>query len=106
MQIHTITIDEYIMEKGIEKIDILKIDVQGNELNVLKGAKRALVDNRICMVYLETYFKAQYEDQPLFNEIFSFLCANGFELQDIYDPYYNKNSILWCDSLFIKSDMF
>lgn len=105
-QVHTTTIDEYVMKHRINKIDILKIDVQGNELNVLKGAKIALAENRISMIYLETYFKAQYEDQPLFNDIFSFLYSKGYELQDIYDPYYNKNSILWCDSLFIKSDMF
>jgi len=34
------TIDSFCKENSIDKIDLLKIDVEGNELNVLKGAKK------------------------------------------------------------------
>lgn len=36
------TIDEFLLVHDIKKIDLLKIDVEGHEWHVLKGAKRAL----------------------------------------------------------------
>lgn len=101
VNINLITIDDFCEKNRINEIDILKIDVQGSELNVLKGAKKMLSKNAIKLVYTESYFKQQYSEQPLFHEIASFLYEFGFTLQDIYDPYYNAESILWCDSIFI-----
>lgn len=50
--IETRTLDSYCDERGIDRIDILKIDVEGHELAVLKGAKRMLAEKRIrCIVY-------------------------------------------------------
>jgi anaerobic selenocysteine-containing dehydrogenase len=39
IQVHTKTLDFFIGEKNIEKIDLLKIDVEGAELLVLRGFK-------------------------------------------------------------------
>ncbi len=36
------TLDQYVNLNKIKKIDILKINVQGYEINVLKGAKKSL----------------------------------------------------------------
>jgi FkbM family methyltransferase len=43
-------LDAYINLNKITKIDILKIDTQGHELYVLKGAKKALkkFNNQFC----------------------------------------------------------
>ena len=41
------TIDNFIKEYNIDQIDYLKIDVEGAEFLVLKGAKNALKDGRI-----------------------------------------------------------
>ena len=58
------TLDEYALSKGIQHIDILKMDVQGSELNVLKGAENLLKSNKIDIIYSEVWFKAAYEGQP------------------------------------------
>ena len=63
-----------------------------------------LSKNVIKLVYTESYFTQQYNEQPLFHEIASFLYDHGFTLQDIYDPYYNAKSILWCDSIFLLKE--
>ena len=47
--------------------DYLKIDVQGGELDVLKGAQRVLKD--VIAVHCEVEFAPVYRDQPLFAEI-------------------------------------
>ena len=47
------TLDAYIDRKGITAIDLLKIDVEGNELNVLAGASKALSDGIIRSIQIE-----------------------------------------------------
>jgi FkbM family methyltransferase len=47
------TIDVFIVEQAIDHIHLLKIDTEGNELKVLRGAEKALADNMIDMVQIE-----------------------------------------------------
>lgn len=41
-EISIITLDDFIEEKNIQRIDVLKIDTEGFEMNVLKGAKKLI----------------------------------------------------------------
>ena len=100
--IETNTIDNYCSKNNIKEIDILKIDVQGFEIEVLKGALDMLKNGSIKLIYIETYFKQQYVNQPLFHDISKLLYNHNFALQDIYDPYFSKNNIVWCDSIFVN----
>lgn len=47
------TLDQYCQEKEIERIDFLKIDTEGHELAVLRGAKALLEQNRIGCIQFE-----------------------------------------------------
>ena len=60
------TLDEYCKRNGISSIDWLKMDVEGNELNVLKGAEEMLSRHGIralqmefggCNIDSRTYFR-------------------------------------------------
>ncbi len=101
VEINLETVDNYCKANAIERIHVLKIDVQGAEIKVLKGAEQMLRSGKVDLIYLETYFVQQYEEQPLFHEIATLLHQYGFTLQDIYDAYYNDRHILWSDSIFI-----
>ncbi len=51
-EVSATTIDDYCEENGIEQIDLLKIDVEGSELQVMKGAEKMLQSKRIkCMTF-------------------------------------------------------
>jgi len=102
IEIETNTVDSYCAQNNIKEIDILKIDVQGSEIEVLKGALDMLKNGSIKLIYIETYFKQQYVNQPLFHDISKLLYDHNFALQDIYDPYFSKNNIVWCDSIFVN----
>ncbi|MGS0748883.1 FkbM family methyltransferase [Halpernia sp. GG3] len=36
------TLDSWILDKNISKIDLIKIDVEGNEMKTLRGAKESI----------------------------------------------------------------
>jgi len=51
--VKTISLHEYLERRRIERLDVIKIDVEGGELEVLRGARRMLADLRpliICEV--------------------------------------------------------
>lgn len=102
-EIEVKTLDEIFNNKSVEKPILIKLDVQGYELNVLKGAKNFL-DN--CeYIIIELSFKELYNGQPLFNDIYSFLINKNFALIDILDYSRNPNSfeMLQIDALFYKT---
>lgn len=47
------TVDDFCLQNSISKIDFLKLDVEGNELNVLKGATRMIADKTIKYIQFE-----------------------------------------------------
>ena len=47
------TIDSFCKKNSIKEIDLLKIDVEGNELRVLRGAKEMLKNKKIKLIQFE-----------------------------------------------------
>lgn len=47
------TVDAFMAEAGLDRIELLKIDTEGHDLSVLKGAQAALRDHRIGMIQFE-----------------------------------------------------
>src|SRR5262249_22225097 len=56
----------------------LKIDTQGYELNVLKGALKTL--RQVPLIQVETAFSAGYEGQPLIEDVIRFLREAGYRI--------------------------
>ena len=74
----TITLDDFVEERGLGRVDGLKIDVQGFELKILRGAEKSL---KTCQfVLIEAEFNPMYEGQPLFGDVDRFLREQGFVL--------------------------
>ena len=59
--------------------DVIKVDTQGTELHVLRGASH-LLDRCLC-VEVEVEFDYQYVGQPLFADVDVFMRSKGFELR-------------------------
>ena len=49
----TITLDEYADSEALENIALVKIDTEGHDLSVLRGAERLLAEQRISVVQFE-----------------------------------------------------
>lgn len=76
--IETSTLDAWSKQADAGPIDALKVDVQGAELDVLRGAERSLSSVRV--LELEVEFQPLYRGQPLFADVDRFLRACGFSL--------------------------
>jgi FkbM family methyltransferase len=71
--VSTVRLDDIEIEGGV---DLLKIDIQGAELDVFKGGRRTLQD--VLVIQTEVEFIELYQGQPLFAEVDTFLRAQGF----------------------------
>jgi FkbM family methyltransferase len=90
-----IDIDSFISEQNIQKVSLLKIDVEGNEYSVFEGLKEALKKGIIEIIHFEfnemnifsrTFFKDFYdllEDYQLFR-----MLPNHLLPLDTYSPIF------------------
>jgi FkbM family methyltransferase len=91
-------------------IDFLKLDVQGAELMVLRGAERSVAISAV--VHCEVEFAPIYEGQALYPEIHSELAQHEFALIDLIvtDRFHyltkaghsTPDRLLWADAVFFR----
>jgi FkbM family methyltransferase len=91
-QVSSVTLDSFLSENSIDKVALLKIDTEGFDLNVLRGARRAIVERRIDIIQFE-FIPANIATHVSMRDFFEALpgydiyrlCLNG-ELLPIF-PY-------------------
>ena len=103
-QVPSVTIDELIASRGLEGPFLLKIDVQGAELDVMAGALRAL--EKTDYIILEVSFFKFFCDGPEFKDIFTFMDEKGFVVYDLMGPMYRllDDALSQIDVCFVKKD--
>jgi FkbM family methyltransferase len=95
-------LDDYTDKMDLKSKVLLKIDVEGYELNVLKGATRVL--ERIDYILSEMSYYSLYEGSALFHDVYSFLYENGFTYIGTWDQVVSpqNGTILQADALFTR----
>jgi len=82
-EIETITLDDYVANNNISRIDLLKMDVEGHELDVLNGAINSLKNNIIGCIQFE-FGGANIDTRYFFQDFWYFLVKKyGFEIYRI-----------------------
>lgn len=97
IQVNCITIDRFCAERDINRIDVLKIDTEGNDFDVLKGAASMLEKGAVQFIYIE------------FNEIHSRNNASGGVLAPIDNflrPYGYRFLASYNDYVVTEGEMF
>ena len=103
VSVPSMTLDHFCSREGINHIDILKMDAQGGELMVLKGAHDLLLKGSIDVIYTEVLFVPLYDGQAYFHDLSLLLSRYGYLLFDIFDKRHAKNgNVKWADAIFIK----
>ena len=103
IEVETITIDSFCDKENIERIDILKLDVEGAELKALRGAHNMLSTHAVILIYTEVMFVPHYEGGCLFHEIAGFLRQYDYTLFNLYNLKRAKNGQLrWGNAIFLS----
>jgi FkbM family methyltransferase len=85
-RVPSVTVDGLLDEKGLSGPYLLKVDVQGAELEVLAGAERTLRDAEL--VVLEVSFFKFFETGPECTDVIAYMKARGFVPYDIVGRQY------------------
>ncbi|MDR0569557.1 MAG: FkbM family methyltransferase [Spirochaetaceae bacterium] len=67
--VKTIRLDTFVEQTGLSRIDLIKIDIEGNELPALKGGTRSVMKYRpvlFCEINPELNLKAGYTAKELY----------------------------------------
>jgi FkbM family methyltransferase len=98
----------------VDKADYIKLDLQGGELSVLRGASKVL--EHVLVVHIEVQFVPFYKDQPLFAELDQALRQAGFFFHRFLEissrvffplmisdkPKASLSQQLWSDAVYVK----
>jgi FkbM family methyltransferase len=102
LPIQLTTLDEVMKNTRIRPPCLLKLDVQGYETRVLRGATESL--RRVDYVILEASFRPMYEGESLFMDIAGEMTDHGFRFARpvgwLNDPV--TGEVLQTDALFIR----
>ena len=111
--ITTTSLDSFARQNSVDEIDLIKIDVQGAELDVFKGATKAL--DKVVFIVSEVEFIPLYIDQPLFGDVCEYLTEKGLMFHKFLgmagrsikpividsDPNFASQH-MWADAIFIR----
>lgn len=82
---------------------LMKVDVQGFELEVLRGAEEML--DRFSAIYCELSFVELYVGQPLASEVIAYLHGRNFDLAGVYNIATTREAgPIQADMLFMRRD--
>ena len=101
LDVRTVALDTYAAECALEHIDLLKIDAEGHEPHVLRGAARLLGSERVGYVLAECEFTERpAEPHGDFSEILSILAPLGYRVVSFYTGGVDDHGWRWGDVLF------
>ena len=113
--INIVSLDQYFLSRSVSEIFLLKLDLQGGELEALRGAENLLKKGSISVVFVEAVFVEKYEKQPLLKDLWNFLSGFGYRLHSLHDitsgDYDGTKNVLrmeqlnQCDALFLSQEV-
>lgn len=77
IEVETVSIDDYVAAEGIDRIDILKIDVEGHELAVLRGAETTLARGLARCIFFE-FGSGNVNSRTYFRDFWEVLRPQGY----------------------------
>lgn len=84
--VQAVTIDSIAQERELKGPFLIKADVQGAELDVLRGASKVL--QQTDMVVLEVVLFDYFEGGNRFSDVINFMSERGFAVYDVFGLHY------------------
>ena len=93
-------LDSLVDMSGDWSRGLVKIDTQGSEINILKGAKKFLEQCKPKFLLLECSYIEYNIGGPLVTDVFSYAKSIGYKPVDILDNSYLEDRLIQSDWLF------
>jgi len=104
IEVEVTTLDEALRRAEFGSCDILKLDLQGHDLQALAGAAHSLRTVRVVIV--EVWYAPVYTDSVTFLQIFNLLHDSGFVIYTLAGLHYSTaDRLLWSDAIFVRADL-
>lgn len=91
-----VSLDDYLRDNPAEPPYFLKVDIDGHEMKVLRGATETLKQTSVVMI-----------EAPVgaLIERVGYVAEAGFRLFDLTEPCYYDNSLWQCDAVLVRNDL-
>lgn len=102
------TIDEYCKAKNITTIDFLKIDTEGYDLEVLRGAEEMLSNALVPFIYCEIGILKKNNRNTNFSELTDWLAERDYHFFGLYQLVANgwKQGDYFGNALYVHKDIY
>jgi len=103
IKVPTITLDKLCADRGIQTVDVLKIDIEGAEIQALEGARHLLTKGAIRLIYSEVRMVAETENAALTHHLAAYLEQFDYSLHNIYDIVESgARGVIYANALFLS----
>jgi FkbM family methyltransferase len=101
--VRALPLDHLARDAGIERIDFLKLDTQGAERAIIRGARRLLSSAAIDVIYIEFFVVPHYEGAALLHQLWAALAEHDYGVYDIFKGPHGRNGQLrFGDAIFVS----
>lgn len=105
LRVKATSLDDWMKHTEISCVDILKLDIQGFEIEAIRGASENLEKGRIKSILCEVMFHKCYERQSEWRKLVNEIMDHGFVLYNFFDPHYVNGQLCQADGLFIHESI-
>jgi FkbM family methyltransferase len=79
IDVETVTIDDVVSEHGLGTIDLMKMDIEGHELEALRGAENSL-KNRTIKAFTFEFGSGNINSRTFFHDFWDYLTPFGYRI--------------------------
>lgn len=99
-EVESIILDDFIENQDIDKVDLLKIDIEGADLLALHGCQRSISRGLVRAVLCELLFYPYYEGQYHYTQVCDWISYYGYSLHALW-PQYWGGRLRYANALFM-----
>lgn len=104
------TIDKFCNQKGINKINFLKVDTEGHDLEVVKGSKKMMRKRKIDIIQVETSMSPKNKIHEKFEKVKKYMENKKYLLFSIYEQRgewdYEDIPLRRVDAVFVSPNIY
>ncbi|MBN9318895.1 MAG: FkbM family methyltransferase [Caulobacterales bacterium] len=99
-------LDTLVRDHGLVGPFLIKIDVEGHELHVLKGAIATLAETALIILEIHPWNDDRKRGSATMMDLFRFMEDAGFAFYDLIEPFYRPldGALFGFDGVWVKAD--